>query len=250
MKTVKDFFKEVKDKPSVTDAYVLYLKGIEQTGGEYPEVYLSGALTSGGFRRDEKLSWDEGFIKNAELSAQIRKALYVYNLLDKNKLIFFPGDTATFNGWHQFEFNLFFGLTIINITNIEDVNNLVETAKKVVDMYGFVNDRATRDDRIHSYKSLLDFFENYIKENDIEIQPVKEIIQILDNDMSLGAWYEVELAKYFRARVLRVKVNTKYNSNDSLISDIISKVDSLKVLDVDFFDGNSEQSKPIYLVEI
>lgn len=251
MQTVKKFFENIEGVRTPSEVYCIYLEKILAEGGRFPRVYLSNALTSGGYRKLTDLSFKEAFEKNGILAEQIRDLLYSHQLLNEDELIFFPGDTKPFDGWHQFEFNFFFGLTILGIQDQTIVSKLEKYIRENVDMYGFINDRASREERWHSYESLIEHLVKFIKENDVKFNPVEEIIQLLDNDASLGSTYEAKLAQAFGARVKRVKVNKNAKVDDQMRV-VLDQIIELESNGIDFFidsDPNPDKSF-VYLVEM
>jgi len=252
MKTVKDIFENIEAPIEVANAYEIYLDGIKNKELGFPVGYLSNALTSGGYRRNKDLDRGVSFWNNVELSDAIRSVLYKEELINSNELIFNPADTADFKNWTQFEYNLFFVLCVLGPENIEDVRNIINYVESKLDKTGFLNHDLPREVRALSYKQMLELIIEFILNNNVKINPVKEMYQLLDNDMSLGSELEAEAAKRFGAKVYRVKVNKSVKTDDPIILKIIKEVEYLRTLKVDFFDdpNSSEHNEAIYLIEI
>lgn len=252
MKTVKHIFDRLNypDNISPAEAYILYLLELRKENSGHPSVYLSNALTSGGFKRTT-LTHEEAYLKNAELSDAIRNLLYAQSILNSEELVLFPKDTKGHSNWKQFEFNFFFSLIILGIEDEEIVINLEKYINENVIMDGFINQEASRQERIISYNSLRDLILIFIKDHNIKINPPRILVQLLDNEVSLGSTLEGDLARALGTKIFRVQINL--NIKDSSFSEIINSINYIKGVDstFNFFgDGATLQDKPIYLIEV
>jgi hypothetical protein len=255
MRTVTQFFENL-DTNNLTpsDVYAHYLKSLKSSGSTWPKSYMSSALTNGGYGRNKKMDFWKAFTANANLARRVIDALNNNELIGEDDLMFFPGDTKSpEDSWNQLDYNLFFCLSIIGVDSEEEARNIEKFVRENINSEGFTNRSLSFEERKKSYKHLVDLVEEYVKKHNVQVNPVQSIIELLDTELSLGAWMESEIARRFGAKIFRVQINETITSNDEALDDVIRQIKEIRNIDSTFnffnsVDGNGV--KPIYLVEM
>jgi hypothetical protein len=165
-----------------------------------PTVYLSMAITSGGFVRDDDLTVGEVIEKNSAFGIMARKALLRQHPEFSERDIVLPSDLGKVKGWSQSDYLLFWFHTITGLT-VEHARGVSEAMLSSLSYPGFTDKTLNTDDRWQDYQRFTDDYVRCLSklrdEYGRNLQPnnVQAMVMILDGNMSLGGRAEERLCR-------------------------------------------------------
>lgn len=181
------------------EAYEIYEAHLEANGLD-PTIYLSMAITSGGFIRDNSLGIGEVIARNSAYGGMAKQALLHQHPEFTDKDIVLPSELGKVKGWSQAEYLLFWFHVITGLT-AEDAAIISEKMAPSLTYPGFtVKDLDTKS-KWQDYEQFTHDYIRYLKrladEKGRRMQPnnMQAVIMILDSDMSLGGRAEELLCR-------------------------------------------------------
>ena len=180
-------------------AYGIY-EAYLAAGNLDPTVYLSMAITSGGFARDDSLNIGEIIAKNSAYGTMARKALLRQHSELSEKDIVLPSDLGKVKGWSQSDYLLFWFHTITGLT-VEHARSVSEAMQPSLTYPGFTDKTLSGDVRWRDYQRFTDDYVRCLRDLEVkfgrDLQPnnIQAMIMILDGDMSLGGRAEERLCR-------------------------------------------------------
>ncbi len=180
-------------------AYELYEAHLAENNLD-PTVYLSMAITSGGFARDDDLNISEVIGKNSAYGTMARKALLRQHRVFSEKHIILPSDLGKVKGWSQSDYLLFWFHAITGLTT-EHAQAVSEAMLPSLTYPGFTDKTLGTDDRWRDYQRFTDDYVRCLRDLGDEfgrnLQPnnIQAMIMILDGEMSLGGRAEERLCR-------------------------------------------------------
>lgn len=165
-----------------------------------PTVYLSMAITSGGFARDNSLAISEIIRKNSAYGAMAREALlYQHPELSAADIIV-PSDLGKVKGWSQADYLLFWFHTITGLT-AEHAQTVSEAMAPSLSYPGFTDTTLSSDERWRDYERFTDDYTYCLRGlgdtfgRNLQPNNIQAMIIILDGEMSLGGRAEERLCR-------------------------------------------------------
>lgn len=169
-----------------------------------PTIYLSMAITSGGYSRDSTLTIGEVINKNSEFGSLAAEALILqFPVFDKTDVVV-PSELGKVANWSQADYLLWWSHVITGV-DVDSAAEIEASMKEsgVLNARGFVDASLDKDSRWKDYAA---FALRYAKELRVvaakrpatdKLQPnnVQAAIFILDKELSLGARAEALLCK-------------------------------------------------------
>ncbi len=165
-----------------------------------PTIYLSMAITSGGFARDADLSIGDVIDKNSAFGTMARKSLLRQHPELSERDIVLPSDLGKVKGWSQADYLLFWFHTITGLS-AEQAQGVSEAMSSSLSYPGFTDKTLSSEDRWSDYQRFTDDYVHCLRELEDEygrnLQPnnVQAMIMILDGNMSLGGRAEEALCR-------------------------------------------------------
>lgn len=178
------------EAPSPLEAVLEFNKKLGSVANTY-STYLSTAITSSGYARDESLTKVEAINKNAETAL-----LMAEHLDDKHLIVLDESIDATALGfvgnWQQDSYMRFW-LPIItrpDLTpdNIRHIDQKMDNFANTHDMQTFGSSHAPQSARRKLYREFTKTYLGAIK--DIPTHPIAQTIQLVDSHTSHGAYSE------------------------------------------------------------
>lgn len=175
---------------STAEAYSMYVDFVRQNDYD-PCIYLSMAITSGGYARDKTLPFTEVLVRNASHGELIADALaQQYSSLGiKKSDIVMPATLGKVAGWNQADYLLFWGHVISGIDPAlaERIDSGVRHAD-ITNLPGFFDKSLDRAAKWLDYKHLVDEYVSQLNQLPRPIYPMnmQAVILALDAEESLG----------------------------------------------------------------
>ncbi len=165
-----------------------------------PTIYLSMAITSGGFARDADMPIGEVIGKNSQYGTMAREALLRQHPELSEKHIILPSDLGKVKGWSQSDYLLFWFHTITGLT-AEHAQGVSEAMQPSLTYPGFTDKTLGTDERWRDYERFTDDYVHCLQDLAArygrKLQPnnIQAMIMILDGEMSLGGRAEERLCR-------------------------------------------------------
>jgi hypothetical protein len=180
-------------------AYEIYEEFLLQEGLD-PTIYLSMAITSGGYARDADLDIGQVITNNTDFGTLAKEALLRQHPELNEADIILPSDLGKVRGWSQSDYLLFWFHVIVGL-EAEDAAKVSERMTDSLEYPGFTDKTLPPEQRWSDYAR---FTRDYVRdlhglkeEHGRDLQPnnMQAMIMILDGDMSLGGRAEAELCR-------------------------------------------------------
>lgn len=160
-------FKSIEIVPdcSTAEAYEMYNVSLK-IGSLDPSIYLSMAITSGGYARDGAVSAFEAIKMNGDYVSMvadvISKQYQPHIGLDD---IVVPSDLGKVPGWGQADYLLFWAhvITGLDVAEAKKLDAAVQETG-VTKLSGFFDKNISREDRWNDYKKLIDIYTDLFQE--------------------------------------------------------------------------------------
>ncbi len=156
-----DIFEHIEKVQGIStfDAYLHYYEEVNRLGID-PSIYLSMAITSGGFARDESLSISESMQNNAKYAALLSDEIIsqFQPELSRDHIVI-PSELGKVDGWGQADYLLFWahvitGLDPLEARTLDDILRNTNVMNNPV----FYDKSLTIDERWEGYKALVDVY--------------------------------------------------------------------------------------------
>jgi hypothetical protein len=180
-------------------AYELYEEYLLQKGLD-PTIYLSMAITSGGYARDADLDIGQVITNNTDFGTLAKDALLRQHPELSEADIVLPSDLGKVRGWSQSDYLLFW-FHVITGLEAEHAAQVSGRMAPSLTYPGFVDKSLPAEAKWGDYAR---FTSDYVRclrdlaaEHGRDLQPnnMQAMIMILDGDMSLGGRAEAELCR-------------------------------------------------------
>lgn len=165
-----------------------------------PTVYLSMAITSGGFARDSELGIGEVIDRNSEFGTLARQALlHQHPELSENDIVL-PSDLGKVAGWSQADYLLFWFHTITGLT-ADQARLISDSMAASLHYRGFTDRTLDKDRKWRDYQQFTDDYVHHLRSlistegRGRGPNNVQAMLMILDGDMSLGGRAEERLCR-------------------------------------------------------
>ncbi len=175
---------------STADAYASYAEFVGEQEFD-PCIYLSMALTSGGYARDQSLSFADAYAKNAghgELIADVVVQQHADFGISRSDIVV-PSALGKVPGWGQSDYLLFWGHVITGLEPIlaREIDHEVR-ASGAMERPGFNDKGLSTENRWIDYKRLIDAYVDSLDGLPTPFYPrnMQAIMLILDAELSLG----------------------------------------------------------------
>lgn len=165
-----------------------------------PTVYLSMAITSGGFARNADLAIGDVIDKNSTFGTMARQALLRQHPELSERDIVLPSDLGKVKGWSQADYLLFWFHTMTGLP-AEQARSVSEAMSSSLSYPGFTDKTLSTENRWHDYQRFTDDYVHCLRDLKDEygrnLQPnnVQAMVMILDGDVSLGGRAEERLCR-------------------------------------------------------
>jgi hypothetical protein len=165
-----------------------------------PTIYLSMAITSGGFARDSELGIGEVIERNSEFGALARQALLHQHPELSEKDIVLPSDLGKVAGWSQADYLLFWFHTITGLTT-DQARLVSDSMASSLHYPGFTDRTLDKNRKWSDYQQFTDDYvrhlRNLIPTEGRELEPnnIQAMLMILDGDISLGGRAEEKFCR-------------------------------------------------------
>ena len=165
-----------------------------------PTIYLSMAITSGGYARDGELDIGQVITNNTDFGTLAKEALLRQHPELSEADIILPSDLGKVRGWSQSDYLLFWFHVIVGL-NADDAAKVSEHMAESLSYPGFTDKSLTPEQKWDDYAR---FTRDYVKGlrelaqgrgRDLQPNNMQAMIMILDGDMSLGGRAEAELCR-------------------------------------------------------
>ncbi len=183
--------------------YEKYCLNRDEKGLQYPLIYASTTITSGGYRRDEELPIGEAITANSNFARQILDESLLSGGFEPS-LIILPSELGKVKGWTQADY-LQFWLYIIRGVSPQAAKELENTWYRnpetgLPDIANRMESSASYDEKRLAY---IDFVRKFMdmKKTEPTSQlltphwPAPAMLPFFDNDMSLGCSAEYYFAE-------------------------------------------------------
>lgn len=177
-------------------AYALLCKSWTPGNGD---VYLSHAISSGGFKDTDLCNPGQEIESNCTLAQAIIRELVGARQIPGDHRCLVPSDIGKVKGFEQIQFNIFWFFVIAGVTaeNALDIEDRVKPDQRI-------NDRTIPpSNKLTMYEDLL----YQLLEYKGVVAPVYQLVQVFANT-SLGSRFEHNLAIALNIPVQRVELNT------------------------------------------
>jgi hypothetical protein len=170
-----------------------------------PTIYLSMAITSGGYKRDPELSVGEVVQFNSEFGTHAASALIrQFPVLEPADIVV-PSELGKVAGWSQADYLLFWAHTILGATP----NAALEIEQKMqqagmLELPGFNNPDLDQQTRWFDYVNFINTYAHRLGDimrgnlgmwSELKPNNMQAAIFILDHELSLGARAEEQLCR-------------------------------------------------------
>jgi hypothetical protein len=177
---------------STIDAYKMYNTFLDDHSLD-PTIYLSMAITSGGYKRDEQLDIMDVIRSNSAFGTEAVNAfIKQFPQFDKTDIVL-PSDLGKMQGWSQGDYLLYWFHVISGVdTQIaEEIEAQIRT-KGILEAPGFSDNSLPEEKRWNAYQSLVEAYTTTLDALTINKKAVcannmQAVVMILDAHMSLGA---------------------------------------------------------------
>lgn len=178
----------------------------------FPESYLSSSITSGGHARDESLEMADIIKRNTLSAALLAEQLANDRQINPKTAVepVFVGKTH----WNQAEYMEFWlsviaGIEIGNTpgASIDLLRSAARKAFEAVELdVPMMVSRESAKTRAIEYFKMADAFGDMVTSGTLESRPVKQVVRLIDADLSLGAQSERVFARKIGTPVMNVCV--------------------------------------------
>lgn len=177
------------------------------------ETYASTSITSGGHKRDESLDMMQVILRNTESARLLAEQLAADRQIDAETTVepVYVGKT----GWTQSEY-MEFWLAVIGGAKLtpgftaRDVDALRLVHQEAFERAGLdmsmMNSGKSAEDRAQEYFKLAQATSGLYLGGQIDAQPIRQIVRLIDGDKSLGAQAERVFARSLGIRVMNICV--------------------------------------------
>ncbi|MCW1908817.1 MAG: hypothetical protein KIH63_005775 [Candidatus Saccharibacteria bacterium] len=181
---------EAADNPATADAYSAYRTFVADSSFD-PCIYVSMAITSGGYVRDQGLNFGEALARNGAHGLLVADALTAQygDLGVQRSDVVVPASLGKVAGWGQADYLLFWSHVITGIDPALacDIDGSVR-ATDITNAPGFLDKSLPHETRWQDYRELVD---QYVENIDAILAPIhpanmQAIILGLDPQESLG----------------------------------------------------------------
>jgi len=165
-----------------------------------PTIYLSMAITSGGFARNADLSIGDVVDKNSTFGTLARQALLRQHPELSERDIILPSDLGKVKGWSQADYLLFWFHTMTGLST-EQARSVSEAMSPSLSYPGLTDKTLGTENRWLDYQRFTDDYVHCLRDlkgaYGRKLQPnnVQAMIMILDGNMSLGGRAEAALCR-------------------------------------------------------
>ncbi len=172
------------------EAYELYDDYLVDEGLD-PTIYLSMAITSGGYARDKQLGIGEVIGKNSSYGDIAKRALLYQHPMFTEADIILPSEVGKMKGWSQSDYLLFWFHVMMGVEK-DDAAVISEKITPTLALPGFTDSSLDHDVRWGHYKQLASEYRKLLieraqeKGGRLEPNNVQAMLMILDGEMSLG----------------------------------------------------------------
>lgn len=180
-------------------AYEIYEAHLLKHGLD-PTIYLSMAITSGGFARDSELEIGEVIERNSEFGTLARQALLHQHPELSEEDIVLPSDLGKVAGWSQSDYLLFWFHTITGLT-ADQARLISNNMASSLHYPGFTDKTLDKDQKWLDYQQFTDDYVRHLRSlistegRSLEPNNIQAMLMILDGDMSLGGRAEERLCR-------------------------------------------------------
>lgn len=229
-------FESIEVTPDCTtiQAYSLFYNRLSHSELD-PSIYLSMAITSGGYARDPELTYGDILAKNGHYGSLVAETLskQFVNIGILPTDILVPSDLGKVAGWSQADYLLFWAHVITGLDpyEAEQVDAAIHEAGTTKHA-GFFNKQLPRDERWLAYKQLVDV---YVEQFSIlELgrgnsgaalpQNMQAVILALDPQESLGVNAERYLCHKLGLGEYVTQIKDVDNSAFKVVSDALASL--------------------------
>lgn len=180
-------------------AYELYEEFLGEEGLD-PTVYLSMAITSGGYAREDGLGIGEVISRNSEFGTLAKAALLRQHPELSEADVVLPSDLGKVRGWSQSDYLLFWFHTIVGL-EAERAAWVSERMSPALKYPGFVDKTLPVDEKWRDYAQFTQDYVSGLEElsdthgRDLQPNNMQAMLMILDGSMSLGGRAEEALCR-------------------------------------------------------
>jgi hypothetical protein len=219
------------------DAYADFQARLGSAATRY-EDYISTAITSGGYRRDTRLSYSDVVAKNSDYALILADELHHHGLIDVETTL----DSVALGkvkGWKQSDY-LFFFLTgmarpIIRQKYTPEYRQLLSIycEPKTYDPAIFNDESLSNEARAAQYQAFTS--EYWERTCQLDIAPIDRTIRVADWNRTLGGRAEEQLARLIGIRVFTpyIVATTHDFSGVTMPSDLRMHMQALTTLGAD-----------------
>lgn len=197
------------------DPYEAYAWLYEEAAarGLHGETYASTSITSGGHARDDSLDMLEVITRNTESARLLAEQLAIDGQIDPRSTIepVFVGKT----GWTQAEYMEFWlaviaGADLTNGFAARDIDALrlqqrIAFSQAEID-FDLMNSHESAAARAEQYFKLASVSAGVYQRAQVENTPMRQVVRMIDTDLSLGAQAERVFARELGVRVMNICV--------------------------------------------
>lgn len=185
-------FEAIEQAPecSTSRAYQLFRTFADEHPFD-PSIYLSMAITSGGYARDEALAFPKVLTKNTahgELISDVVAQQFSSIGIKKSDIVT-PATLGKVAGWGQADYLLFWAHVIAGVEPAE-ADSIDRAVRKsgVIERPGFYDKNIDKQNRWVDYKELIDCYVDQLDQLPVPLYPknIQSMILILDPEESLG----------------------------------------------------------------
>jgi|GEM_PF-6607791 len=228
-------------------AYREYLRELREADTEAPSLYVSMAITSGGYRRDASLSIEEVVARNTAYGRHLRDFFSEQGIAPN--IVVIPSELAAMRNaqWGQLDF-LMFWFHIMAAVSEHEARYIEDSLRK----QGIYQDAkwaqkkllsGTREETWQTYAQFTDNYAEIVKT--MHTTPMRGVIGALDAEESLGGSAEKRLA-----RLLQIPYYTMNVQENILHPEFKKELDVLTELGAKAINTFSEQGPQIILQSV
>lgn len=245
----RSIFGEIEnmEHPQPHEAYEIYRKRVAEQDLD-PYIYLSMAITTGGYARESELSSRQAILKNSQFGSKVAQTLVQqYSSLDvETDSIIVPSDFRKVEGWGQSQYLLFWSHVITGLHPSEA--KWAETIAKrhnADQANGFTDPTLSKEEKWADYKNLIDIYTDTIERVGLGTDPhafphnIRGFVTILDVQQSLGVNAERYLCHRLGFAEWRIDIGQLDKDLEKDLEEIARLgADSMEVGDPTVLSGN------------